>query len=146
MPEEPTAPDLVRLTRLAIESVGRGDFDAAMSMYGPESVFDGTPLGVGVFEGVTAIRQEVERWVGAFDEFGVEVEETLELGNGVTFAVALQRGRPAGGSGSLQLHFASVTEWTEGFVARVTQYTDIDEARAAAERVAEARRPTPEEP
>jgi hypothetical protein len=34
----------------------------------------------------------------------------------------------------------SVYEWADGAVARATTHTDIDEARAAAERLAEERR------
>jgi hypothetical protein len=35
--------------------------------------------------------------------------------------------------------FASVNEWRAGMIARVTTFLDIDEARAAAERLAEER-------
>jgi hypothetical protein len=38
MPDESTTPDLVELTRRAIEAAGRRDFDAAMSFYTGDSV------------------------------------------------------------------------------------------------------------
>jgi hypothetical protein len=35
--------------------------------------------------------------------------------------------------------FASVVEWNDGMIDRMTNYTDIDEARAAAEHLANER-------
>jgi hypothetical protein len=53
--------------------------------------------------------------------------------------VIVQKGRVAGSSGSVQLRYGAVTEWVDGLIVRNTTYTDIDEARAAAERLAEER-------
>ena len=50
-----------------------------------------------------------------------------------------QSGRPVGSIGHVQLRYASVTEWTDGLIARVAQHIDVDEARAAAGRVARER-------
>jgi prophage DNA circulation protein len=57
----------------------------------------------------------------------------------VTFAVHRQHARPIGSTAPVQTREAQVTEWVEGRVMRVTAYLDIDEARAAAERLAEER-------
>jgi len=35
------------------------------------------------------------------------------------------------------MRFAAITTWVDGLIKRSTFYTDIDEARAAAERLAE---------
>ena len=59
--------------------------------------------------------------------------------NGVGFEVARQSGRPLGSTGRIQQRYASVTESAEGLIVRGTFYTDIDEARAAAERRARER-------
>jgi ketosteroid isomerase-like protein len=141
MTEKSTIPDLVELNRRAIESAARRDFDEAMSSYGPDSVWDMSPAGLGTFHGVAAIRGMIEDWMSAFatSEYEVEIEEIRQLGNGVTIAVVRQGGQPVGSSGRVQLDYASVTEWADGVVARVTHYTDIDQARAAAERLAEER-------
>jgi hypothetical protein len=48
-----------------------------------------------------------------------------------------QRGRPVGSGGEVRRRFASVGLSVNGLWVRVTTYTDIDEARAAAERLAE---------
>jgi hypothetical protein len=57
----------------------------------------------------------------------------------VTLAVVSQGGRPIGSGSRVQLRYASVAEWTEGLIAWVTHYTDIDEAGAGAEQLAEDR-------
>lgn len=139
MSEESTTSDLVELNRRAIESAARRDWDAATSCYGPDSVWDASPLGMGVYRGVVTIRSNMEEWYSFHEETEVEIEENMDLGNGVVFALVRQRARPVGSSAYVEFRYASVTEWTDGVAARVTPYTDIDEARAAAERLAEER-------
>ena len=139
MPEESTTPDLVELNRRAIEAVARRDFDAAIAPYGPESVWDASALGLGTYRGVDAIRRSFEEWTAIYEDFEVEIEENLNLGNGVMLSVARQRGRMAGSSGYLEFRYATITAWTDGLIEQVTPFTDIDEARAAAERFAEER-------
>jgi ketosteroid isomerase-like protein len=137
MPEESATPDLVELTRQAIEAVGRRDPDIGMSMYGPDSVWDVSAMGMGVYTGVDAIRLEMESWLGAFEDVEVEIEEIHDLGNETTFSVVAHSGRPLGSSGKVHMRFASITQWSDQIVVRVTAYTDIDEARAAAERLSQ---------
>jgi ketosteroid isomerase-like protein len=69
----------------------------------------------------------------------VNAEQILDLGNRVSFAVVIQTGRPVDGNGEVRVRYGSVTERAEGLIARVTNYPDIDEASAAAERLAEER-------
>jgi ketosteroid isomerase-like protein len=140
MSEESTTPDLVELTRHAITSAVHGDLDAAMSVYGPGSVFDTSGMGISLtYEGVAAIREVFEDWTNTYEDLDVEIQEILDLGGGVTLAVIVQNGRLAGSSGHVQMRFASVAEWAQGLIVRATHYLDIDEARAAAERLAEER-------
>jgi ketosteroid isomerase-like protein len=60
---------------------------------------------------------------------------------GGVFAVVSQTAPPVGVTGYVQQREGWVCEWDEGLIARITTYpeADIDEARAAAERVAEER-------
>jgi ketosteroid isomerase-like protein len=69
----------------------------------------------------------------------LKIETILDLGNGVVFSVNDQHARLAGSSGAIRLRDAWVCDFREGLVARLTVYPDIDEARAAAERLAESR-------
>jgi ketosteroid isomerase-like protein len=136
MSEEPTTPDLVERVRRSIEAE---DMEAVVSFYAPNAVWDASPWGMGVFEGQAAVRGFFEDWRSSYAGLEWKAEEIRDLGNGVTFAVILQKGRVAGSSGSVQLRYASVTEWADGLIVRNTTYTDIDEAREAAERLAEER-------
>ena len=46
---------------------------------------------------------------------------------------------PVGSTGYVQMRQATVGVWVEGLVVHLTHYNDNDEARAAAERLAEER-------
>jgi ketosteroid isomerase-like protein len=139
MPKESTSPDLVELIRLQVEAVNRRDFDALLSYAAPTLVYDTTPSGFGVYEGLEAIREFIEGYWETFDELSFELEEFVDCGNGVTFAVNRQHALPSGGSAQVKAREAHVTEWKDGLAVRITVYIDIDEARAAAERLAKER-------
>jgi len=96
-------------------------------------------MGMGTFEGQAAFRGFIEDWFASYEEFTFEAQEIRDLGNGITLTVHKQKGRPVGSSGEVQLRYAAVGVWEDGKIARTTNYTDIDEARAAAERLAEDR-------
>jgi ketosteroid isomerase-like protein len=140
MSEESTTPDLVELTRSLFKAANRGDFDAVMSFYAPDAVWEAVGLGTS-FEGVAAIRVFFEDWVGPYEAYEMTPEEVLDLGNGVVFVVTRSSGRPAGSAGSgLMRRRPLVFTWVDALAARVTAYADsIDEARAAAERLVESR-------
>ncbi len=139
MAEESATPDLVELVRRQIEAANRHDLDAFMSLCPPDGVYDASRDGVGVFEGPAAIRGLIADWWGAFEDLRFELEEVQDFGNGVTFSVVRHDARPAGSTGHVQTRQASVLEWVEGMVARITIYTDIDAGRTAAERLVEER-------
>jgi len=131
--EEPTT-DFPTRVRQSIEA---DSIDAAVSFYAPDAVWDASPWGMGVFEGQAAVRAFFDDWLSSYAGLDWKAEEIRDLGNGVIFAVVLQKGRVTGSSGSVQLRYASVAEWKHGLIVRNTTYTDIDAARAAAERLVE---------
>ena len=140
MPEKSTTPDLVELGRRSIEAANGGDVDAMLSFFTPDAVWDLSPVGLGTFGGRAAIRNFLEDAFGAYEEFETKAEEVHEVGNGVNWAIISLNGRPVGSSGYVQLRYAAVSIWRrDGLAERTTNYTDIDEARAAAERLAEER-------
>jgi ketosteroid isomerase-like protein len=141
VPDESTASDAVQLLKLVSDAAGRRDLGAITALYAPDGVWDLSPIGMGTFEGHAAIRGFMEDWFGSYEEWEREAEELLDVGNGVAFAVWLQRGRPGGSSGEVRLRYAAVLLCEAGKIARVTNYTDIDEARGAAERLAQERAP-----
>jgi ketosteroid isomerase-like protein len=138
MSEESTPPDLVELVRPYFHALSRRDFDAMVAFYAPDPVWKGWGAG-DTFAGRTAIRAFGEAWVGTFEEFAIEADEILDLGNGVVVAAVRQDARLSGSTGHLRVRNAHVFEWVDGALVRCTVYPDIDEARAAAERLAEER-------
>jgi len=74
----------------------------------------------------------------AYEELDYGLEEVRDLGNGVVFAVVVQNGRPVGSAGHLRQREGWVFVWVRGLIARLT-ILEVDEARAAAERLAEER-------
>ena len=137
MSEESTTPDLVELVGMGFEAANRRDLDAVASSFAPDAVFEGRALG-DVFEGRAAIRSFLEEWFGSYEELEYGLEGVRDLGNGIVFAVVIQNGRPAGSAGHLRQSEGWVFVWARGLIARLTVY-DIDEGRAAAERLAEER-------
>jgi hypothetical protein len=139
MSEESTTPDLVELTRRQFEAVNRRDMDAVMSRFPPDGVYDTSPDGLIVYEGPAAIRGFIGEWWDAFEELALEPEDVLDLGHGIVFSVVCQSARPANSTARMQRREAYVLEWVEDMTRRVTVYTDIEEGRAAAERLAAER-------
>jgi hypothetical protein len=138
MPEESTTPDPVELTHRCYASLNRRDLDAFIGLLGPSCVYDLSRFDLGTYGGPEAIRRFYEEWIGPLYEYGVEVDEIKDLGNGVVYAFQV------GHRGStphlfLELEGGVVGVWEHGKLARMTVYPDSDEALAAAERLAEER-------
>ena len=138
--EESTTPDLEELIRGSVEAVNERDYDRAMTIFASGVVWDTSPIGLGAYEGREAVRAFFEDWIGTFEEWEVELEEFCDLGNGVVFYVQVHRARPPGGTGLLELRHGYTATWADGLIEAVVVQADIDEARAAAERLAEQRR------
>jgi ketosteroid isomerase-like protein len=137
MAEESTTPDLVEILRRSVEVASTRDLDEIMAFYAPDAVWDMSPMGMGTFEGQAAVRGFLEDWFASYQEWDLQAEEVHDLDNSVTLGVFIQKGRLVGSSGEVELRYASVGEWEDGKIARITNYGDIDEARAAAERLAQ---------
>ncbi len=96
-------------------------------------------MGLGVYRGTAAVRGFFEDWIGSYERFEIELERILDLGNGVVLSVVLQRASLAGSSGEVTIRYAGVAAWDRGSIVSVTNYSDPDEARVAAERLVEER-------
>jgi ketosteroid isomerase-like protein len=139
MRKESTTPDLVKLSRRAFEALSRRDLDAAQNLFAPDAVYEAVSLGT-TFDGAEAIRRFLEDWLGAYAEYEMEAEEILDLGNGVVFVVLRLTGRPVAGGNTLMRRRPVILTWLDGLLTRVTApSSDINEARAGAERLAESR-------
>jgi ketosteroid isomerase-like protein len=139
MADESTTTDLAELARRAVEADTYDEWDAlAERLYAADAVWK---LGgmLGSLEGLVAIRAFVKDYWLMWDEHHHHLEETLDLGNGVTFSVVREEGRMKGSDAYVEARTAWVSLWEEGQIVRATTYTDIGEGRAAAERLAESR-------
>jgi ketosteroid isomerase-like protein len=95
--------------------------------------------GLGTFEGEEAIRGFAEDWRRSYEEYRYEEEELLDLGHGVVLSVLRESGRLVGGKGRVEERVAHLTIWANGMIEWYKHYPDPDEARAAAERLAQER-------
>ena len=107
----------------------------------PDLVLDTAGYGMGTFEGREAAIGFLKGWTSSFEDLTIEADEILDLGNGVVLTLYHQEGRPIGATNYVRVRSASVSIWEDGAVVRNTIYpeADIDEARVAAERLAEER-------
>ena len=138
MAEGSTTPELVELTRRSVGAMNRRDLDVAMSYFAADAVRDASQVGIGTFVGVAAIRSFQNDWLATFEELTVDVPDVVDMGNGVIYCICVLTGRFAGG-GEVHQRWASVNTFVDGLYARVEAYLNPDEARAAAERLAQER-------
>ena len=143
MSKKSTTPDLVELGSRFLEAANRRDLDAMQRFFASDAVVENMGA-LGTFEGAAAIRGFWQDWFASYEELRVEREEGLDLGNGVVFAVVNQKAQLVGSSSEIRHRNAVVMVWVDGLIERATFYSasssaDIDQARAAAERLAESR-------
>jgi hypothetical protein len=107
----------------------------------PDVVWESVGLGT-TFEGLTASREFLRDWMARFEDYEIDVEEILDLGNGVVFAKSGHAGRPVGSPGHVGLPREVLVHafvWEQGMITQVVSSGDTPEARALAERLAEER-------
>ena len=114
------------------------DFDAVQNAYAPDALLDIFQLGA-TFEGHLAIRGFYEDWAATFPGWKQEVQEMLDLGDGVGFVVVAQAGHPGDSTGWVKQRYAAVATVAAGLIERQSNDDNADEARAAAEQLAEER-------
>src|SRR6476619_5942927 len=97
MSPEKASTDVLDLTRRAFATANSGDYDAMMTFYGPDSVWDISPSGLGTYTGPKAIRNFFEDWIGTLEGWRTEIRELRDLGNGIVLVISVQTGHSAGG-------------------------------------------------
>jgi SnoaL-like domain len=137
MSQESTTPDLVALTRSALEAANRHDLDALMGFYAREAVWDLSDAGIGIFEGTTAIRGFIEDWWGTWGNHLMDVEEIVGLRHGVVFSSIREDGRLVGTNSHVEQRRGWSFLWVRGTIERQAVYLDVNHARVAAERLAD---------
>jgi ketosteroid isomerase-like protein len=138
--DEPTTLTPLEALRRSIEAFSRRDLDSALTTYAENAVWDWSNVGLGIYGGREAIRGLYEDFWDSYADIEQLLEEFRDLGDGVFFGVVDIRGRPVGSSAFVELRYGAVVLWMDGLIHRIVTYGgDIDEARAAAERLAEER-------
>jgi ketosteroid isomerase-like protein len=139
--EESTTPDLAEVMLLYLQAIQSGDRDAEIRLWARNAVYDLSNLGLGTYEGRQAIRGFIEEWQGRYETYMFEPEEFLDLGSGVAFVKVRETGHLAGSP--LDVRVEETWGWVftveQGMIVRCVCSRDIDEARAAAERLAQER-------
>jgi hypothetical protein len=142
MPEEPATPDsahdVITLTRELAEAQG---VEATMRFFAPESVYDLAAFGLPTFRGYAAIRDFIEDWYSSYQRADDELREIVEVAPGIVFVAVRETARPSGSPEHAQVShsYGMVVEWSDGAASRVTGFPDIEDARAAAEQLAQER-------
>jgi ketosteroid isomerase-like protein len=139
MAQESATPDLVEVVAGLFEAADRGDWDTVLSAYAPYAVLETAD---GVFDAVSPARMRGfwEEVAATFEDFAIKVETVVDLGNGIVYSIYRAEGRLAGSTGVVTERTAMIYEWVDGRITRLITRPDVDEARAAAERLAEERR------
>jgi ketosteroid isomerase-like protein len=130
--------DLVEVVTGLFEAADRGDWDAVLSAYAPDAVLETAD---GIFDAVSPARMRGfwEEIAAMFEDFAIKVETVVDLGNGIVYSIYRAEGRPAGSTGIVTERTVMIYEWVDGRITRLITRPDLDEARAAAERLAEER-------
>jgi ketosteroid isomerase-like protein len=139
MSEDSTTPDLAQAWREAMAAASAEDLDGVTANLAPDAVWVMDEVGLGPFEGVEAIRAFLREWWSLWSEHHHLVEAAEDLGHGVGFVIVREHGLMKGTEAVADARVAHVIEEVDGKVVCDTTYTDIDQARADAERLAQQR-------
>ena len=80
-----------------------------------------------VCHGTDAVRRFFNRWVGAFEDYGFEFEEMVDVGNEV-LAVMSSKGKGKVGGVQVEVRFAQIWTFRNGKVVRYRGFRDRAEA------------------
>ena len=108
------------------------DFETAMAFLDPEIEMDLTmrPDG-GVFHGHDGVAEAVRTWVGAWEDWSLEVEEIVDLGDRV-LVDAWERGRGKGSGIEIEHPHIAIVTVRNGKVVHTMGYVERGQALQAA--------------
>jgi uncharacterized protein len=131
--DRPLVPsDNVQIVKDGFAAMARGDLDGVLAGLHPRIVWhpsDDFPE-AGPFVGFDGIRALFALIFESFEEFMLEPERFIELGDTVVVPVH-QSGRGKSSGASVDNRYVLVFELSEGKSFRVTTYRELDEALAA---------------
>jgi ketosteroid isomerase-like protein len=84
-----------------------------------------------VYEGIDGVQAFLREWMGAWEDWELEVEALLDAGDMVV-ALVHQRGRSKAAGMPVEMSFAQVWTVRDGLQTRMDMYSDREEALKAA--------------
>jgi ketosteroid isomerase-like protein len=122
----------VETVRRVYEAINLGDWTAALRDADPgfQVTFQRGPL-AGTHQR-DAARGVTEDYIGAFEDFVIEPEEFVDVGDHVV-AVVTRRGKPKGGSVDMVVRNGHLWTLRDGRLLSMRSFPDPDEALKAAE-------------
>ena len=123
----------VEIVRRCFDAFIRGDFDAAMQEFHPDIEYDLTRISPDgeLYEGHEGVRTGMRRWLGAWSEYAMQVDEYIDAGDSVVIFFR-ESGRGKGSGVRIEQSVAGVWTLNEGKVVRVTPFPDRSQALEAA--------------
>jgi ketosteroid isomerase-like protein len=123
----------VELMRLGYqEFIATGELSA--DRMHPEFVWDMSTFGAWperqTYEGIEGAREFMTAWVGAWEDWSLEVEELHPAGDKVV-AIVRQRGRAKATGLPVDMHFAQVWTFRDGKQVRMEMYATPEDALRA---------------
>ena len=124
----------MEIVRRAVDAFNRGDLDEALELYAADAVWDWSNsrgLNPVVSRGRDEIRATWERFLANFDGVRVELEEVVEVEDGLVMTENVGHVRGRDGI-EVQARSAWLIRTLDGKIASLTMYQTRDEALDAA--------------
>ena len=123
----------VETVRRMYDAYARGDFELSLSYLDPEIEFSQPTQepGAGTYHGHEGVIQAFTQWTGAWDDYRVEVEELIDLGDDV-LARTRHHGRGKGSGVEAEMRIFQLWTLRNDKAVRARMYYDEAEAREAA--------------
>jgi ketosteroid isomerase-like protein len=125
----------LELTSRVFAAANARDYESMLGLFGPDSVWDTSPWGLGTHRGPDAIRRFLELWVGAFEKWSITPGAAVDLGNGVVCVASVQTGMSRGSPNPFRLGHTSVFVWSEGVALQALHFRELDDALRVARRI-----------
>lgn len=123
----------VAVVREMLERFLSNDFDAALSAFDAEVVWDGTNLPDGrISSGVDSVVDHITRWAETWDTWELELEDVIDAGGDQVIAFTRERGRMKTGI-ELDERHSELYRLRDGKIVYRKGFSDADEALEAAE-------------
>jgi ketosteroid isomerase-like protein len=115
-----------------------GDDETLRAMIPPDGEIYGDPgmLNAGIYYGYDGFRKWINHWEEAWDEVNYELLEMIEVGDAFVVVPVHIAGRGAGSGVEIDSVFGWMYEFHDGQAHRFHAYPTVDDALAAARRLA----------